>query len=259
MRTLLIAILVTTAVCLTPGCSKKVAQSPAPVAATGGMSKAGAYLAYEHEIAIKLTSDDIAAHVTAIREACLAETFGACSLLSVEESSGDTPQSRIMVRIVPQGVEPLAKLAAQGGTTWSREIHAEDLADAVGDAQRRLNMLARQREKFEQLEARANVSVSDLLVLSKELARVEVETEAANNESAQQRRRIETNRVTFRFSLERSDSGVTKIKEALTGLWDSLLEGVADSLEYLGYGIPFLVLAFPLAIAWRWLWRKYTR
>jgi hypothetical protein len=27
----------------------------------------------------------------------------------------------------------------------------------------------------------------------------------------------------------------------------------------LGYGVPFLVLAFPLALFWRWGWRKATR
>ena len=258
MRSLLLAVLV--ALSAVPGCDKK-AVSPAPSPPVSGeAARAGTMLAYEHAIRIRVPSGEIPARVTAVRDACTASKFGACSLLSMQESGGDyRGEGSITVRIVPEGVEPLAQLAAKDAIVTSRETNAEDLADAVDDTQQRLATLARQREKFEALEKRPNLAVSDQMMLSKELATLEVQIEAATNVSQQQRRRIETNRVAFVFMEAGDSSRAARIKEVFSGFWDSLLEGVADALEYLGHGIPFLLLAFPLALTWRWLWRRFTR
>ena len=35
--------------------------------------------------------------------------------------------------------------------------------------------------------------------------------------------------------------------------------GVTEALAMVGYGLPFLVIAFPLALLWRALWRWATR
>ncbi len=257
MRSLLLALLVVLSA--VPACSKKaIAPPPAPV--SGEAPKAGAFLAYEHTIHIRVPSGEIPSRVAAVRDACAASTYGACSLLSMQQSGGGNyQQGGITIRIVPDGVEPLAQLAAKDATVTSRETNAEDLADAVGDTQQRLATLTRQRERLEELEKRPNLSASDVLALSKELATLEVEAEATTNVSQQQRRRIETNRVAFVFMEIESSSGTAKIAEAFSGFRDSLLEGVAGALEYFGYGIPFLLLAFPLALLWRWLWRRFTR
>jgi hypothetical protein len=44
-----------------------------------------------------------------------------------------------------------------------------------------------------------------------------------------------------------------------TGLPDGLVNGVGQVLELSGQGLPFLILAFPLALLWRWTWRRATR
>jgi len=256
MRSLLLALLV--ALCAIPACSKNAVTAP-PQMASGETSKAGAFLAYEHTIRIRVPSGEIPSRVAAVREACATSKFGACSLLAMQESGGSYQQGSITVRIVPEGVEPLTQVAAKDAVVTSRETSAEDLADAVDDTQQRLATLARQREKFEELEKRPNLAVSDQLILSKELASLEVQAEAATKTSQQQQRRIETNRVAFVFMETETSSRSARISEAFSGFWDSFLEGVADALEYLGQGIPFLVLAFPLALLWRWLWRRFTR
>lgn len=254
MRSLLLALLV--ALCALPACSKKAIAPPPPVA--GETSKATSFLAYEHTIWIRVPPGGIPARVAAVREACTADTFGACSLLAMVESGGNDRQGSITVRVAPEGVEKLTQVAAKDAVIASRETRADDLADAVADTQRHLDTLARQREKLEEIERRPNLAVGDQLTLSRELAAIEVQAETATNESRQQRRRIETNRVAFMFSETDASSGSSKIAQAIAGLWNSLLEGIADALEYLGYGIPFLLLAFPLALLWRWLWRRFT-
>jgi hypothetical protein len=256
MRSLLLALLVT--LCAVPGCSKRAVTAP-PSTASGETSKTGEFLAYQHTIRIRVPSGEVPKRTAAVREACTASRFGTCSLLSMEESGGNYQQGNITVRIVPEGVEPLAQMAAKDAVVTSRETSAEDLADVVDDTQQRLATLARQREKFEALEKRPNLAVSDQLMLSKELASLEVQTEAATRTSEQQRRRIETNRVAFVFAEVEVSSRSARIAEAFSGFWDSLLEGVAEALDYLGQSIPFLVLAFPLGLIWRWLWRRFTR
>lgn len=243
-----------------PACAKKSVQS-APVAASavGEQSKAGAFLAYEHTVRVELHEDDIAKRIDAVREACASERFGSCSLLSLKQDSGRYPSGEVAVRVAPAAVEPLVKLAAEGAEVRARETSAEDLAQAVGDNARQRELLTRQRARLEELQARKDLATADVLALSRELASLEVQFDAVEQESAQQRRRIETNRLTIHFSVATADSDDSRIVGAFRNLGQSLGEGTADAIEYLGYVLPFLVLGFPLLLMLRWIWRRATR
>jgi len=239
------------------GCAKK-AVSPVP-AVSGEHAKAGGFLAYEHTIRIDLQENSIGARVDAVRDACLAERFGACSLLSVEQSAGNYPQGEVVVRIVPAGVEPMVKLASEGGAVRLRTTRADDLAEAVAETTRQGDLLERQRARLEEFQMRKDLSVADVLALSKELAALEVQGEQVAKEATQQRRRIETNRLTMAFAVPSTQSGGSRIAAAFGSLWGWLVDGAVDALEYLGYVLPFLFIGFPLLLILRWLWRKATR
>ncbi|HEY0232933.1 MAG TPA: DUF4349 domain-containing protein [Dokdonella sp.] len=259
MRSWRIVVLVVALAAL-PACAKKaIAPAPATAAVAGEQSKAGAFLAYEHSVRVDLNDDSVGAHIDALRDACIGERFGACSLLSVQQSSGNHPRGEIVVRIVPAGVEPLVKLAGEGGTIGNRTTSAEDLADAVADNTHQREGLAHQRARLEEFQARKDLAVADMLTLSRELAALEVEDAAAGKAAAQQRRRIETNRLTIGFAVPDTQPQGSRIGNALKNLWNSFDEGVADALEYLGYGLPFLALGLPLLLILRWLWRRATR
>lgn len=244
-----------------PGCAKKAAQASPPEAAVAGeQAKAGAFLAYEHAVRIALGERAaVSGRIAAVREACAGERFGACSLLSLEQDSGRYSDGKIVVRIAPAGVQPLVELAAQGGAIQSRRTSAEDLAQAVADNAKQRELLTRQRTKFEALQARKDLTIADSLALARELAGLEVQLDAVEQESAQQRRRIETNRLTIDFTAPPAESENSRIGSALRNLHDSFNEGVADAIEYVGYLLPFLVLGFPLLLFVRWLWRRATR
>ena len=245
------------AIALLPGCAKKTVQT-APVIA-GESSKAGAFLAYEHTVYVDLGDDGISARLDVVRDACLSERFGACSLLSVEQGAGNYPRGEIAVRVIPSGVEPLVKLASDGAKIRTRATRAEDLAEAVADTTHQGELLARQRARLEEFQSRKDLSVADMLALSKELAALEVQGEQVAKDAAQQRRRIETNRLTIAFAVPSMRSGTARIGDAFGSLREWFVEGIADALEYFGYALPFLFVGFPLLLILRALWRRATR
>ena len=112
----------------------------------GESSKPGAFLAYEHTVGISMPAEAISGRITAVRSACTEARFGACSVLRIEEATGEYRGDTLVVRIVPGGVEPIVKLAADGGTIGSRSTKAEDRADVVADLARKTDLLTKQRE-----------------------------------------------------------------------------------------------------------------
>lgn len=257
---LLMTILLAGALCGAPGCAKKAVNAgsaEAPLA--GEQAKAGSFLAYEHTVRIDLDEGAIGGRVDAVREACGSERFGSCSLLSAELKSGRHIGGEVVVRIAPAGVEPLVRFAADGGAIQSHTTYAKDLAQVVADNARQRELLTRQRAKLEEFQARKDLAVADMLALTRELASLEVQLDAVEQQSAQQRLHIETNRLAIQFRATDESTQESRVFAALKGLWGSLNEGLADAVEYAGYVLPFLLLGFPLLLVLRWLWRRATR
>lgn len=234
------------------GCSKKQEVSPAPV--SGEQSKSGAMLAYEHTLRIKLPEAKIADRLAEARQACESDRFGACNVLRIRQ---DEHSASLVVRIVPDGVEPMAKLASQDGTVGYRQTRAEDLADVVTDNRRQRDLLEKQAQHLADLAARKDMAVADLIALSHEQASVESQLQSLQAAGANQQRRLDTNRLELEF--DSSDARSGRIGIGFSGLPDEVADGVVDALGLLGYGLPFLILAFPLAMLWRRLWRRFTR
>ncbi len=240
------------------GCAKKSGLDSSS-SLSGEQGKPGSSLAYEHSIEITLPREGFGARMDAVRAACLDERFGACSLLSVEQNAGDHPRGALTVRLLPTAVEPLTALAGEGGEFGSRETRAEDLAEAVADTSAQLDRLTLQREKLMQFQARDDLSVSDMLTIARELASVEAELQGQQRNAANQTRRLESNLLTLKFDTPYETARFTRLSEAFTESIDTALDGMIDAIEYVAYCIPLLVVAFPLALFWRFLWRRATR
>lgn len=236
------------------GCSKKQEVAPAPI--SGETAKAGAMLAYEHLLRIRLPGAEIAARLASARQACETARFGACNALRIEQREH---AAELTVRIVPAGVEPMVKLAAQGGTVGLRQTTADDLADAVNDNQRQRGLLEKHAQHLTELAARKDLAVTDLIALSHEQAAVESQLQSLQAIAANQQRRLDTNRLELHFEDSAAYSRSGRFGGGFSGLIDQLTDGVTDALGLLGYGLPFLLLAFPLAMLWRRLWRWFTR
>ncbi|WP_263138769.1 DUF4349 domain-containing protein [Pseudomonas sp. RIT-PI-AD] len=244
------------------GCSEGDRQAPASGAAPlqGERGAPEAFLAYEHRVAIRLPEALIEPRLAATRDACVTNRFGPCALLSVEQHGGRYRAGSLSLRVVPEGVEGLVGLAAGEGVLESRSTRAQDLAQAVEDNQRQRERLERQRETLLGYQARRDLSVSDMLALARELADVETQLAGLEQTAAEQRRRLSTNLLTLDFSADAAADGrVQRIARAADGLLDNLADGAAQALGLLGYGIPFALLLFPLALLVRALWRRATR
>lgn len=259
LRGVLLAALVAAAV---PGCGKHAAEAssraeeevvnvpdvpagarPASPQDGGGQAKAdlGVLLAYEHRVRIRLAGDKIAARAKAVQDACTSAKFGACAVLGLQNSGGEEPSAQLQVRVVPQGVEPLIGLAGQGEQIAERSIQAEDLAVAVRDNTLRQDRLRREHARLLEFQERRDLKMEDVMTLSQRIAELESQLQAAEQEAAQQQRRISTQLVTFDFGTTRSQESTSEIGQAL-GDFGSIVAGVIAFL------IRALAVLLPLGV-----------
>jgi hypothetical protein len=241
------------------GCQKKVSVERAAADVRGEASKPGAMLAYEHSVGVDLDATQLPARIAALRDACTEARFGACSLLRVEESAGVNAHGVVIVRVVPAAVEPLVKIAAEHATLGSREMHAEDLAEAVADVARKRDLLERERTRLLEAQSRKDLAVADVLTIAHELASIESQLDELGRSAAQQQRRIDTNLLTIRFDATRETSRWSRVGAAFGRLADESVSGIESVIEAIGFLLPIAPLVFGFALAWRWLWRRATR
>jgi hypothetical protein len=218
-----------------------------------GESAPGAMLAYTHDIRIELPAAQILERLSAAREACATARFGECHILKIKQGGY---ASSLTVRVLPAGVEPLITLAGEAGKITSRNTSAEDLTEAVKDNQQKQAHLDAYAKRMDELSQRADIKVSDLIELAREQASVQQQREALLQESAQQQRRIDTNLLTIDFFEANASSPWRHLFDDL--LDRQLAGGIGDALKLLAYGLPFLLLFFPVALLWRWVWRRVT-
>ena len=236
------------------GCSPKT-HSEATVI-SGEQGRAGAQLAYEHELSLSLPAALLAPRMQATREACESARFGACNILGIKE---DSSGGEIVLRIAPAGVEPMVAMAAEGGKLGQRITTAEDLADAVADVRRRQERLLAQQQRLDELAKRKDITVGDLITLSKEQASIENELQELAQAAAGQQRRLDTNRVTLNFRASDGSQQQSRFSRMFSNLGDNLVNGTADALERVSYVLPFVILAFLVLWLWVWLWRKFVK
>jgi hypothetical protein len=247
------------------GCKQKSAMTAPDAAentsATSGVAaRTGSQLAYEIELQVTLPKALIAPRLEALRQSCAAQAAElSCSLLSIEQ---DQDQGSIELRAAPAAIERLSGTAIESGHVAQRKIKAQDLTQALEDNALAAESLTLQHDKFKALLARGDLSVSDAITLARELSDLEASARTAARERAMMHRRIETNLLRIRFTSE-------QIAEPAKGFWQNftatfegfdvtLAEALSEIILVLVYVLPLIFAMFPVAILWRWLWRKLT-
>lgn len=244
------------ALLLAAGCARQESTGVA-AAAPAVRNPDGAMLAYEHDLEILLEEQAIPARLKASQQACASGRFGDCSVLEVSQQGGDHPRASLTVRIAPAGVEPFIAQAAQGADIGSRNTRAEDLARAVGDNHLLQDRLGRERERLIEFQQRRDLAVADMIALSQQLAQVEAQLQAAQQEGAQHRHRIDTQRVTLGFVPPGGQSGRGEIRQALRDFTATLSTGTAWTIRAVAFLIPVgLVLWVLIGLVRRWRRRK---
>jgi len=239
------------------GCARHEGGVAAEAPAAAVRNPDGGLLAYEHDVEILLEERAIGARLKASQQACSGGKFGDCSVLAVNQQGGDHPRASLTVRIAPAGVEPFIAQAAQGAEVGSRNTRAEDLAQAVGDNALQQDRLVRERDRLLEFQQRRDLAVADLIALSQQLAQVEAQLQAARQEGAQHRRRIDTQRVTLEFVPPGGQSGRGEIRQALRDFTAILATGTAWTIRAVAFLIPVGVFLWALiALVRRWRRRR---
>jgi hypothetical protein len=249
-------VLVFSGLLLVAGCTKSSVEGPGGI--RGETGSAGSSLAYEHTVTITLSASQIPVRMSSVREACVSASFAECSLLRFEETAGDRPSGTLVIRLAPEGVEPIVALAAEDGVIGSHVTRAEDLAEPVADMGRRRERLESQRSILHEFQRRTNLSVADMLSIARELSSLESQLAEIERGEAALGRRVETNLLTLRYATVAEHGGWSRIRTAIGESVESFVSGSIEAIELAAFGLPFVLLAFPVALLWRWLWRRAT-
>jgi hypothetical protein len=252
--------LVTLVLVLLAGCAKMDPGEEAASRARGERPKSGSSLAYEHLLSIAIPKNELRERIETVRSACLEDKFGSCSMLEItERTTGFSGASgSIVVRLVPDAVEPMSALASDGARVDSKTTRAEDLAETVADTAREKEQLQLKHAKLVEFQARKDLSASDMISLSAELSSVEIQLANVERVASENQRRIETNLLTFSFFTEQDTSSWSSVRDAFAEASDAFVEGLSEAIYFVAFGAPSLLVAFPLALLWRYAWRRIT-
>ncbi|MGO1068637.1 DUF4349 domain-containing protein [Lysobacter sp. CA199] len=213
---------------------------------TADKADLGVLLAYEHRVQVRLPGERIAAQAAAVQAACNTGKFGACAVLGMNQSGGDDPSAMLQVRIVPAGVEPLIGLAGKGDEIAERSIQADDLATAVRDNAMRQDRLQKEHARLLEFQERKDLKVADVLTLSSRIAEIESQLQAAQQEAAQQQRRISTQLVTLNFQTTRGQESQSEIGEAFRDFGGIVAAVIAFLIRAFAVVLPMSVVVFAL-------------
>lgn len=228
-------------------------------AQAGGTSNEDALLAYEHSVAVDLDAPAIVPRLQAIQAACRDARFGACTLIEAQQSAGERPSARAVLRMAPAGIEPMIALAGEGGEAGERTTRAEDLAVVVRDNSTEQDRLAKEMARLQAFEARGDLSVADMIALSERIAATEARLEAARRDGAQHRRRIDTQLLTVQLHTRAGARGRSEIGAAFREFGSTLAVGTAWTIRATAFLLPLGLAAFVAFVLLRALWRRRRR
>ena len=126
------------------------------------------------------------------------------TLLDVSlRSATETPSGTIRMRsassagIGHPSPQPLRKMER----VTDRLTHADDLAEQVTDTERELTLLTTHRDRLSEFLKDRSLKIDQLITVSRELASVQTQLEAAATTRANLRRRIDTELLTLNLSV----------------------------------------------------------
>jgi hypothetical protein len=244
-----------------PGSVPASAAGSAAGNVAGTANRHGSQLAYEHDVRIRVDGQKIAANLSSARDACMAQTYGECTVLGEDLVAGEAPRGELRMRAAPSAVAGLVGLAGAGGEIAQRSTRAEDLADAVRDNTLRRDRLQLQHRKLAEVLERRDLQPPDIYALTERMAQLEAEFNAASQEAATHERRIQTNLLTLRFEsagLIAVDSA-SRIGAALRGIGDSWDSSAAVMITVVATLLPWALFALLALWLARLAFRQHTR
>ena len=146
-------------------------------------------------------------------------------------------------------------LASDGARLGSRSTHAEDLAVVVRDNSLVQDRLRKELARLQEFQQRPDLAVADMITLSQRMAEAEAQLQAAEQEGAQHRRRIDTQLLSLNFQPTGGEEGRNEVVQAFRDFGKILSMGTAWMIRAAAFLIPLLLVLVVLAAGMR-RWNK---
>lgn len=223
----------------------------AALAETRVAHKRAAWIAYEHEVALEVPSGQTRQVAGAVQQACAAVPEHGCTLLETSIRAGFDAGATVRMRVAPDGVNQVLRSLDGRGTVVRQSSKAEDLAEPIVDAERKMGMLTGYRDQLHTLARQRALEPEALIKLHRELAEVQSEIDRAATSQAQLRRRVDTELLTVALIENAKTGGDSKVKLAVADFGEDLLQGVAMLITFIASTIPFALAGSVGYLAWR--------
>lgn len=233
------------------------AAMPAPKEAPpADQAQRGKFLAYEHSATVDAAEAQVKPLLDKLVAACHADTANQCTLLASGLEGGRQASAHLRLRIKRPGVDKLLAMAAAGGELASRNTAAEDLEAPIRDNARRLDMLRSYRDKLLALEDKVGNNAEALIKLSRELASVQSELEAAAGIEARLMERVQLDLLNITIQSRSQRNFWSPVARAMGDFGSNLSEGVASTITGLAYLLPWALIILAVGAVVRKLWRR---
>jgi hypothetical protein len=165
------------------------------------------------------------------------------------------------MRLAPNGVDSLIAVASKDAKVTMRNTHAEDLAEPVADTERQLSLLTTHRARLDELMKSKNLTVDQLITVSRELATVQTQIEQFSSTRANLRRRIDTDLLTINITVPPLDISAAQspVSDAFRSFGIEMKQAFAQVITFVAVLLPWLLVLIPGLFALRWLWRRAGR
>jgi hypothetical protein len=218
-------------------------------------------IAYTNRFVLEMPSADVADAQQKTLSACLA---AGCSVENtrLDRLPNGGMQGEISVRIAPDKLAALtATITAPPARLVSHAETADDKTIAVLDIEKRLAAQVALRERLNQLLARANGSVGDLVAAEKQLAEVQGTIESQTAQLAYLHTITDTVRVDVSYNGLLQQAGpfdLSPVREALDAFLATLIGSAGDMITWVAIVLPWLPLGLVGLLMLRWLVRRRT-
>lgn len=218
------------------------------------------YLAFEHYYRVRLQEDLIRSRFQATVDQCTMEGFFGCTLVEASlDEEREYISASVQLRIESEGVAPLVSIAAEDDEIASQYSRAEDLAEAVMDTDKRLEMLKSYRERLEALESRAAGDIESLIRVSSELAKVQSDIERVEGTRTDLQKRLDLDLLNIHFYADSEDDLIAPIARALDRFLYNISAGASSIINAIAWALPWAASLLLTFFFLRWLWRRTRR
>jgi hypothetical protein len=213
--------------------------------------KRAPWLAYEHEVGLEIPAGHTRKVSDAVQQACAALPERGCTLLEASIRGGPAPGATVRMRIRPDGVHEVLRALDGRGKVVTQSSKAEDLAEPVQDADRKMAMLTNYRDQLQTLARRRALDADALIKLNRELAEVQSGIEKAATSRAQLQRRVDTELLTVAMYENAKVEQSSRVRQAVDDFGADLLHGVAMLITFVASTIPFALAGMLGYLLWR--------